>query len=161
MALLAHIGNIPVEEWLPFTVPVFGLYFYGRYQDRKRRAALRSLPGADGEPPDAATVERVLAGWKRAGHEELSDEHVPLFYPPGPDGASPAELAARVDSEVPAVEGLLDDLAELGYLDRDEDGEGGRRVWLTAEGYQLAHAAEDVLLAGHGQGAEGRGTASG
>jgi hypothetical protein len=155
MAVLGHIGNIPIEEWLPFTVPVFGLYFYGRHQDRKRTAALRRVSGAAGGAPDAATLERVLAAWSRGGHEELTREHVALFYPPGPDGASPAELGDRVHRDPADVERLLADLAELGYLDRDEGKQGERRVWLTAEGYQLAHAAEDVLLAKHGHGARG------
>ena len=41
----------------------------------------------------------------------------------------------------------LDELAELGYLETDDqlDGEE-RRVWLTVEGFDLAKITEEVLL---------------
>lgn len=145
MNAIAHIGNVPVEEWLPFLVPVLALYLYGRRETRKRRAALRRLPYADASPDDPA-VEHVLARWSKAGHAELSREHIPLFYPPGLDGASAAELAARIHSNPAAVEGLLDDLVELGYVDLDDAAGPDRRAWLTASGYDLVHTTEDALL---------------
>lgn len=46
MAVIAHIGNIPVEEWLPFVVPVVALYLYGRRKDRHRRNEVERLPEA-------------------------------------------------------------------------------------------------------------------
>jgi hypothetical protein len=47
------------------------------------------------------------------------------------------------------VERLLEELEELGYLDLEgSDGlDGGRRVWLTVEGYDLVYVTESALLA--------------
>ncbi len=146
-ALVAHIGKVPVEEWLPFLVPVLLLYLYGRRESRRRRQALRRLPDVSSSPDDPLR-EQVLSRWAAAGHRELSREHVALFLPPGLEGASIAETAARLDASPDAVERLLGDLVELGYAELDDSGGGDRRVWLTADGYQLVHAAEDTLLAG-------------
>jgi DNA-binding transcriptional ArsR family regulator len=146
-AVVAHIGKVPVEEWLPFLVPVLLLYLYGRRESRRRRQALRRLPDVSVSADDRLT-EQVLARWAGAGHRELSREHVPLFLPPGIEGASIAETVARLDASPGSVERLLLDLAELGYVELDDSGGDDRRAWLTADGYQLAHAAEDTLLAG-------------
>jgi DNA-binding MarR family transcriptional regulator len=147
MSPFAHIGNIPVEEWLPFLVPIIGLYIYGRRKDRSRRAAVSRLPDA-GERLDERTVEQILAGLSKAKHGGVSAAHLPLLYPPGPDGFSAAELAERTDSDPAAVERLLEDLEDREYLDvdggeRPED----RRVWLTFKGYELVDATEVALLA--------------
>jgi hypothetical protein len=42
--VLAHIGDIPVEEWLPFLVPIIGLYVWGRRRERRGREKVRRLP---------------------------------------------------------------------------------------------------------------------
>jgi hypothetical protein len=144
--MIAHIGNVPVEEWLPFLFPVLALYLYGRHWSHRRREALKRLRGAD-DPLDDRTVGLVLSAWARADYRELSGEHVPLLYPPGPDGTSAAELAGRARSDLDTVERLLEDLQELGYLDLDEESRKERRAWLTADGYDLVKVTEDALLA--------------
>ena len=147
MNLIAHIGNVPVEEWLPFLFPVLALYLYGRHWSRRRRQAVSRLPAA-GEALDDDTIGLVISQWAKADHSELSREHLPLFYPPGPDGATAVELAARVRSDPGGVERLLEDLQELGYLDLEERTPGGgRRAWLTPDGYDLLNVTEDTLLA--------------
>jgi DNA-binding transcriptional ArsR family regulator len=146
MELLAHIGKVPVEEWLPFLVPVIALYLYGRRRERRRRQALTRLPAAD-RALDRATVEEVLARWSRAQHDELSAAHVRLFYPPGPDGLNASELAARTGEDGASVQALLEELEELGYVElerRDDDDE--RRAWLTFSGYALLEEAELALV---------------
>jgi hypothetical protein len=46
------------------------------------------------------------------------------------------------------VRNLLGDLSELGYVEQDTPAGGGEpRVWLTAEGFAMAHIAERVVLA--------------
>jgi len=144
--LIAHIGNVPVEEWLPFLFPVLALYLYGRHWSRRRREAVRRLPNAD-ESIDENTIKSVLSAWAKAKHTELSSEHLPVLWPPGPDGATAAELAVRASADPVTVERLLDDLRELGYLELEEQTSDEPRAWLTADGYDLVHVTEDALLA--------------
>jgi hypothetical protein len=143
----AHIGNVPVEEWLPFVVPLLVLYVYGRHRGRRRRAAIERLPDPR-QALDQATVSRVLARWSAAKHSELSAEHVALLYPPGPEGVTASELAARIHRETAPVDRLLGELAELGYVDFEDQRDGAeRRAWLTVEGYDLVNMAEQELFA--------------
>jgi hypothetical protein len=143
----AHIGNVPVEEWLPFVVPVVVLYVYGRRKYRRRRDAVQRLPGAS-ELLDASMLKRVVDRWSAADHKELSPDLVPLLYPPGPEGMTAAEVAARVHRDEAAVERLLEELQELGYLDLEgEEKPSERRVWLTITGHELLELTEHELLA--------------
>jgi hypothetical protein len=143
---LAHIGNIPVEEWLPFLVPIVGLYIYGRRKDRRRRAAVGRLPDAS-EGLDERTIKRIVADLSKAEHNTVSPEHLPLLYPPGPDGMSATELATRIHSDPATVERLLEELEELDYLEIDQpEGLEEPRAWLTFRGYELVDATEVVLL---------------
>jgi hypothetical protein len=149
--VIAHIGNVPVEEWLPFLFPVLALFLYGRHWSRRRRQALNRLPAA-GEPIDQGTIELVMSEWAKAGHTELGREYLRVLYPPGPDGATALEIADRAHSDPATVEHLLEELQELGYLDLEE-GEPGhaeaprvRKAWLTASGYDLVTVTESALL---------------
>jgi len=143
----AHIGNIPVEEYAGFVVPVILLYVYARQRNRRDRKALARLPGV--AALDERSVRRVLARWAKGGHEDVGREHVALMYPPGPDGVTCGELAERIDADKASVRTRLEDLAEFGYLeidaDADEAGEG-LRGWLTVEGISLLNLTEEALL---------------
>jgi hypothetical protein len=144
--LIAHIGNIPVEESLPFLVPVIAVYVYVRHRERRRRHAVAGLPDA-ATGLDEDTIRAVLARWSAADHCDLSPAHVALLYPPGPEGVTAAQLAGRINRDPASVEGLLDELADLGYVEFDRKGElADRRVWLTIQGYDLVKATEDELL---------------
>lgn len=145
MLVIAHIGKIPVEEYAGFVVPVIALYAYGRAWSRRHRRKLASLPPAS-QALDGRTVQLVLARWAEDKHAELGPEVVALMYPPGPDGATAAELAQRIGAERASVERGLEELAELGYLESDF-GEGEQRLSLTAEGIHLLNITEDSLLA--------------
>jgi hypothetical protein len=144
--MIAHIGNVPVEEWLPFLAPIVVLYVYGRHRYRRRREAVEQLPAAS-ELLDEDVVRRVVDRWATAEHTELSADVVLLLYPPGPDGLTAAELASRIHRDPVAVEKLLEELQELGYLDLEEgDDLSGRRASLTVDGHDLLGLAEDELL---------------
>jgi DNA-binding MarR family transcriptional regulator len=153
--IIAHIGKIPVEEWLPFLVPIVALYLYGRRKERRRRAAVGRLPDPR-EPLGQDTVARVLAQWSAAKHTGLSPEHLPLLYPPGPDGLSAEELADRSHSDTAAVERLLEQLEDLEYVElENREGFDGLRAWLTFKGYELVDATESALLTALEDGASG------
>jgi MarR family len=146
MYIPAHIGKIPVEEWLPFVVPVLALYLFSRRELRRRRAAVARLPDV-GEGLDDATVSRILARWSATDHKEVSSEYLPLLYPPGPDGMTAADLATRLHSSASAVARQLEDLADLGYVELQvRDGADDLRASLTAEGYDLLIITEEVLV---------------
>jgi hypothetical protein len=42
---------------------------------------------------------------------------------------------------------MLDELAELGYLEHQPGGNFEERVWLTVEGHDVLNTTESVLLA--------------
>jgi DNA-binding IclR family transcriptional regulator len=95
---------------------------------------------------DGATVERVLGAWQQGRHADAAARHVPLFYPPGPDGVTVARLAERTGEDEAIVARLLAELHELGYLDVDGPEGAEQAVALTLEGYDLLDATESVLL---------------
>jgi len=147
MPFIAHIGKVPVEEWLPFLLPIVALYIYGRHWSRRRREEVSRLPGP-GEPLDDRTAALAAAEWAKAHHGEVSRVHLPLLYPPGPDGRTAAELAELTRSDPITVERLLAELQELGYLDLEERSPlAARRAWLTDDGYDLVNVTEEALVA--------------
>jgi hypothetical protein len=144
--VIAHIGNIPVEEWLPFLVPLIALYVYGRHWGKRRREAVGRLPGP-AEPLDERIVDLVHVRWEAAGHGEVRREQLPILYPPGPDGVTVSQLATRIESDEASVRRRLEDLAELGYVDLEPSADvDERQVWLTVAGLDLARLTEDALL---------------
>jgi hypothetical protein len=143
---LAHIGNVPVEEWLPFVVPIVVLYFAGMRRERQRRGEVRAMPGTS-RGLDAGLVSRIVAGWREAGYEDVAVEHLPLLYPPGPDGYSVAELAERTACDEATVERTLEILERGEYLQLDpETVSGGVEATLTSKGVGLVDATEDLVL---------------
>lgn len=148
MLVFAHIGNIPVEEYAGFVVPVIALYAYGRAWSRRHRRKVARLPAAS-EALDEGTIEFVVTRWAAAKHSGVGPEQVPLMYPPGPDGRTATELAERIGADRTSVARRLEDLADLGYVEYDS-GEGEQRLWLTVEGTNLQNVTEDALLAALG-----------
>lgn len=145
MLPLAHIGNIPVEEYAGFYVPIILLVVYGLRRRRRDRRALARLPALDAL--DEQAVGRVLARWAGSGHEHATRGLLALMYPPGPDGATCAELAERIHADEASVRERLDELADLGYVELDgEPGQSDARGWLTPEGISLMNVTEDALL---------------
>lgn len=145
MPPIAHIGNIPVEEWLPFVAPVVVLVLYGRHQDRRRRAAVKRLPDAE-EFLDQQTIDRILARWAEKGHTEPQASHLPLLYPPGPDNATTEALANRTHLDTQTTTHLLTELEDFGYLELDGEPGSTQRAFLTIQGHDLADLTEQTLL---------------
>ncbi|HEY2767275.1 MAG TPA: hypothetical protein VGI76_03415 [Solirubrobacteraceae bacterium] len=146
MPVIAHIGNIPVEEWLPFVAPVVVLCLYGYHRDRRRRAAVQQLPDAR-DLLDQPTIERVLALWVAKRHTDAQARHLPVLYPPGPDGMTTAALADRAHCDTPTITQLLTELEDSGYLELDGDPGPTQKILLTIEGHDLVNLTERTLLA--------------
>jgi DNA-binding transcriptional ArsR family regulator len=143
--VVAHIGNIPVEEWLPFVVPFLALFIYGRRRERRRRSAVAKLP-APGELLDERVLGRVLERLREGGHGDVAARHVALLYPPGPDGMTVEQLASHGHTDPDTVRLLLEELEELGYVELEDRDRPEPRAALTIEGYDLVNATEAALI---------------
>jgi hypothetical protein len=156
MNVIAHIGNLPIQESLPFLFPVIALVLVIWRKERRRRRELARLPDAE-DLLDEHTVELVLARWARSRHKHLTAGHLPLLYPPGPDGMTAAQLSGRADCDVNTVQRLLAELDDLGYVELEGHDGPDQSVSLTVEGYDLLDTTEAVLLDVARERAEGGG----
>src|SRR6185437_7901979 len=64
---------------------------------------------------------RIHEGVAAAGFDDVRPAHTTLFRWPGPDGRRPTEIAADVQISKQAVNDLLRDLEQRGYLERHPD----------------------------------------
>jgi predicted transcriptional regulator len=143
--MIAHIGNIPVQESLPFLVPMIALALFVWRKERRRREELERLPDAE-DLLDERTVELVLGRWAESRHRDLGARHIPILYPPGPDETTAAQLAGRANCDTDTVQRLLVELEALGYVELEGYEGPDQAVSLTVEGYDLVNATEAVLL---------------
>lgn len=84
--------------------------------------------------------ETVIAAAERAGYHEPRPAHFKLMRFPGLDGARPTDLVIRLNTSKQAVNALLNDLDQWGYIERRilKEDERGRVVRLTRRGLALA-----------------------
>jgi DNA-binding MarR family transcriptional regulator len=70
------------------------------------------------------------------GFDDLDAAHLNVFQYPGPQGARPSELAARLRISKQALNYSLGQLEHLGYLERrpDPDDQRSKRVAVTTRG---------------------------
>src|SRR5262245_28581749 len=104
--------NSPAQASAPFGPPLIG-------------ALLRM--------PWDAVQNRMLELLHERGFDDLDAPHLNVFQYPGPQGARPSELAARLRISKQALNYLLGELERLGYLERrpDPDDLRSKRVVLT------------------------------
>jgi DNA-binding MarR family transcriptional regulator len=83
--------------------------------------------------PWEAVQRHMLARLHERGFADLDAAHLNVFQYPGPQGARPSELAARLRMTKQALNYLLGELERLGYLERgpDPDDLRSKRVALT------------------------------
>ena len=102
----------------------------------------------DGMPLAAALLRRpavvvrhqIMAGLAAAGYHDILPAHLGVFQYPGPDGVRPGVLAQRTYASKQAMNHLLHQLEEGGYI-RRETATGDRRtriVRLTDRGWDAA-----------------------
>ena len=94
------------------------------------------LIGALLRMPWEAVQRCMLERLHDRGFDDLDAAHLNVFQFPGPQGARPSELAARLRISKQALNYLLGELERLGYVERraDPDDRRSKRVVLTARG---------------------------
>jgi DNA-binding MarR family transcriptional regulator len=99
-------------------------------------------------PVDEIRV-RMLASLHEQGFDDLIPAHLIVLRWPGPDGLRPIEIAAQSGMSKQALNYLLGQLEETGYLERVDDPDDRRfkRVKMTKRGW----AAGGVMRAAVGE----------
>jgi DNA-binding MarR family transcriptional regulator len=105
------------------------------------------LIGALLRMPLDAVVARILAGLHDRGFTDLVPAHFAVLRYPGPENGRPSELAAEAGMTKQAMNYLLGQMQQLGYLTRDDDPDDQRfkRVRLTSRGHAAARAIRDIV----------------
>src|SRR5512132_1670629 len=106
------------------------------------------LIGALLRMPWEAVQRRMLELLHERGFDDLDGAHLNVFQYPGPQGARPSELAARLRISKQALNYLLGELERLGYLERrpDPDDLRAKRVVLTERGTSAILVIRDAVV---------------
>jgi DNA-binding MarR family transcriptional regulator len=91
-----------------------------------------------------ALRRRLLSSLHDAGYTDLVEAHLAVLRYPGPHGRRPSELAADTRMTRQAMNYLLGQLEQLGYLTRidDPDDQRSKRVQLTKRGHVAMKAVQ-------------------
>src|SRR3954471_3595431 len=113
------------------------------------RALGPPLLGALMRLPWEAVQHRIFAEVQAAGFTDVSRAHLSVLRWPGPQGYRPSELAIELGMTKQALNYLLGQLEELGYLERrgDVPDRRSRTIELTARGIELAKAMRSAVTA--------------
>jgi len=106
------------------------------------------LIGALLRMPFETVRDRMLAGLHERGHTDLVAAHLNVLQYPGPDNQRPSELAARTRMTKQALNYLLGQLEQLGYLTRqgDDGDQRSKRIHLTPRGHAAIKAIREIVL---------------
>src|SRR5512144_549723 len=98
------------------------------------------LVGALLRMPWDAVQQHMLDRLHGSGFGDFDAAYLTVFQYPGPQGARPSELAARLRISKQALNYLLGELERLGYLERraDPDDLRSKRIALTPRGIAAA-----------------------
>jgi DNA-binding MarR family transcriptional regulator len=105
------------------------------------------LIGALLRVPWEAVRSRMLAGLHDRGFTDLVAAHVDVWRHPGPENQRPSELAIQTRMTKQALNYLLGQLEQLGYLTREADGNDQRskRIRLTTRGRAATRAIYEIV----------------
>jgi DNA-binding MarR family transcriptional regulator len=105
------------------------------------------LIGALLRMPVDAVHRRMLERLHRHGFTDFDSSHLIVFQWPGPDDARPSELAARLQISKQAVNYLLGQLEQRGYLERrpDPHDQRGKRITVTERGRSAIGVIRDAV----------------
>lgn len=105
------------------------------------------LIGALLRVPWETVRDRMLAGLHDRGFTDLVAAHVDVWRYPGPDNQRPSELATQTRMTKQALNYLLGQLEQLGYLTREADSSDQRskRIRLTPRGRAATKAIYEIV----------------
>jgi DNA-binding MarR family transcriptional regulator len=107
----------------------------------------RPLIGALLRVPFEAVRDRMLVGLHERGFSDLVAAHLDVFEYPGPEGQRPIDLAAQTRMSRQALNYLLGQLEQLGYLTRDIDerDQRSKRIHVTPRGLAAGKAMREIV----------------
>src|ERR1700693_1865829 len=110
-------------------------------------AAPPPLIGALLRVPWETVRDRMLAGLHDRGFTDLVAAHVDVWRYPGPENQRPSELATQTRMTKQALNYLLGQLEQLGYLTRETDSSDQRstRIRLTSKGKAATKAIYETV----------------
>jgi DNA-binding MarR family transcriptional regulator len=105
------------------------------------------LIGALLRTPWEVVRERMLSGLRDRGYTDLVPAHLTVLQYPGPEGLRPSELAAQTRMSKQAVNYLLGQMEQLGYLTREDaiDDQRSKRIELTTQGRAVIKAIREIV----------------
>ena len=105
------------------------------------------LLGALLRVPFETVRDRMLTGLHKAGFGDLVAAHLNVLQYPGPENRRPSDLAAETRMTKQALNYLLGQLEQLGYLVRepDHDDQRSKRIRLTRRGHAVAKAIREIV----------------
>src|SRR5215216_6768553 len=97
--------------------------------------------------PWEGVQRRMLERLHDQGFADLDFAHLNVFQYPGPQGAKPSELAARLGMSKQALNYLLGELERLGYIERqpDPDDRRSKRIALTPRAVAAIGVIRDAV----------------
>ena len=97
--------------------------------------------------PFETVRDRMLAGLHERGYTDLIAAHLDVFQYPGPENQRPIELATQTRMSKQALNYLLGQLEQLGYLTRetDEGDQRSKRIRATPRGRAAGTAIREIV----------------
>jgi DNA-binding MarR family transcriptional regulator len=97
--------------------------------------------------PFETVRDRMLAGLHQRGFTDLIAAHLDVFQYPGPENQRPTELAAKIRMSKQALNYLLGQLEQLGYLTREPDpsDQRSKRIRGTPRGHAAGNAIREIV----------------
>jgi DNA-binding MarR family transcriptional regulator len=110
-------------------------------------AAPSPLIGALLRVPFETVRDRMLAGLHERGFTDLVAAHLNVFQYPGPENQRPLQLATQTRMTKQALNYLLGQLQELGYVTRVTDAadQRSKRIHLTPKGRAVIKAIREIV----------------
>lgn len=120
------MNSSEIDETAPFGPPLIG-------------ALLRM--------PWEAVQQHMLDRLRERGFEDFDRAYFTVFRYPGPQGARPTDVAARLGISKQALNYLLRELERLGYLERERhpDDLRSKRIALTRRGIDAVGVIRDAV----------------